>query len=500
MSFETVAGYCWPQSVAPGGTVALHLSSSGGREVHVEVARVGWRREVVWAETVPAGDHPTPLDASAQGCHWPAAVTIDADPSWRSGYYEVVLTIDLGGRTRRDHAFFVLRPPADSPNTILLQLATNTWHAYNDFGGRNLYTGGTHSALQRPMARGYLSKPAGAGRRVTTVHPPDPDMNTHVGYLRLNHLSPYAGSAGWPDWELPFLQWAEREGYGIDVVTNADLEDHPRLVDGYRLLLSVGHDEYWSGPMRDTVEAFIAKGGNVAFLSGNTAFWQVRLEDRTAQGPAATMVGYKGMFKNDPVYGTDRQGELTSIWSDVLVGRPENQMTGVSFTHGGYHRIGKRVTRGAGGYTVHRADHWLFEGTGLDYGDVLGAASTIVGYECDGCDFTYRDGLPYPTCTDGTPSTFQILGTAPAAHFTRTTAARPPRPEDPSELEFISSRLFGERGHEDRIAHGHAVLGAYTSPAGGTVITSGCTDWAHGLAGRDEHVERITANILDRLG
>ena len=499
MSFETVAGYCWPQSVAPGGTVALHLSSAGGRDVHVEIARVGWRREVVWSDTVPAGDHPTPRDASANGCGWPAAVTIDAQPDWRSGYYEVVLSIDVGGRARRDHAFFVLRPPADSPNTILLQLATNTWHAYNDFGGRNLYTGGTQSSLQRPMARGYLWKPAGAGRRVATVHPPDPDMNTHVGYLRLNRLSPYAGSAGWPDWELPFLQWAEREGYAIDVVANADLEDHPRLIDGYRLLLSVGHDEYWSGPMRDTVEAFIGRGGNVAFLSGNTAFWQVRLEDRTAQGPAATMVGYKGMFKNDPVYGTERQGELTTIWSDVLVERPENLMTGVSFARGGYHRIGKRATNGAGGYTVHRADHWLFDGTGLGYGDVLGAASTIVGYECDGCDFTYRDGLPYPTGSDGTPSTFEILGTAPAAHFTRTTAARPPRPDEPSELEFISSRLFVERGHEHRIEHGHAVLVTYSSPAGGTVVTSGCTDWAHGLTGRDPQVERITANILDRL-
>ena len=31
--------------------------------------------------------------------------------------------------------------------------------------------------------------------------------------------------------------------------------------------------------MRDTVESFIAGGGNVAFFSGNTALWQVRMED-----------------------------------------------------------------------------------------------------------------------------------------------------------------------------------------------------------------------------
>jgi hypothetical protein len=501
VAFETVNGYCWPQSVERGGTVGVHVSSPGGRDVAVEVARVGHRRHVVWSGVVPAGDHAVPAGAYAQGCGWPVATELSVG-DWLSGYYEVLLTVDVDGRRRTSHAFFVVRPGVASTHRILLELSTNTWHAYNDFGGLNLYTGSTTAALQRPMARGYLFKPPGAGRRVTTTHPPDPDMNTHVGYLRLNHLSGYAGSAGWPDWEWPFLQWAEREGYGIDVCTNADLEDHPHLVDRYALLLSVGHDEYWSGPMRDTVEGFISRGGNVAFFSGNTAFWQVRLEGRSPEGPAAFMVGYKGQFKDDPVYGTEQQSALTSIWSDHLIGRPENGMTGVSFSRGGYHRIGKRVTNGAGGYTVHRPEHWIFDGTGIDYGDVLGASSTIVGYECDGCDFNYRDGLPYPTGSDGTPLNFEILGSAPAAHFTRTTSARPPKPHEPAEIEFIASRVFGTRDEAavQRIAHGHAVLGTYTSAAGGTVITTGCTDWAHGLAGRDPQVERITANILDRLG
>ncbi len=506
MAFETVTGYCWPQSVQAGGSVTLHLSSAGGKAVSVEVAHVGRERTVVFANgAVPADHHDTPADAHASGCGWPGALALDVDPSWPSGYYEVVLGIEVDGKERQSHAFFVVRPPVGVPTaSILLALATNTWHAYNDFGGRNLYTGGTRVSMQRPMSPGYLFKPPGLGRRVTTTAPPDPDMAAHVGYLSLNHLSPYAGSAGWPDWEQPFLAWAEREGYAIDVVTNADLEDHPDLLDdgSYRLFLSVGHDEYWSAAMRDTVEAFIGRGGHAAFFSGNTAFWQVRLEEPTSDGPAATMVGYKGLFKQDPVFGTDRQSELTSIWSDHLIERPENHMTGVSFARGGYHRIGRRATAGAGGYTVHRPDHWLFDGTGLGYGDVLGAASTTVGYECDGCDFTYRDGLPYPTGSDGTPASFEILGTAPAAHFTRTTATRPPAPNEPSEVEFIAARLFGTRSPEDveRISHGHAVLGTYTSAAGGVVVTSGSTDWAHGLAGRDPQVEQITRNILDRLG
>ena len=97
MRREVVTGYCWPQSVAGGGQVGLHLSSSGGRPVRVEVARVGARRDVVLsAADVAADEHETPDGASSSGCGWPVALTLDVDPTWRSGYYEVVLEIDVG--------------------------------------------------------------------------------------------------------------------------------------------------------------------------------------------------------------------------------------------------------------------------------------------------------------------------------------------------------------------------------------------------------------------
>ena len=437
---ESVTGYCWPQSVGRGEHIGLHMSSSGARPVSVEIARVGGQREVVFTSaSVATGDHETPKTASSTGCHWPVALTVEVEPSWRSGYYEVVMEIEVDDKVRRDYAFFVVRP--QSKERIVVALATNTWHAYNDFGGTNLYTGGTHVSMQRPMSAGFLHKPFGKGRRVTGTGAPDPQNAAHVGYIQLNHLSGYAGSAGWPDWEHPFIAWAEREGFEVGVCSNADLEDHPEVLDDASVYLSVGHDEYWSKGMRDTVEGFVARGGNAAFFSGNTSMWQVRIEGRDRD----VMVGYKGFFKDDPLMGTARQSEVTTLWSDVIVGRPENFMTGVTFTRGGYHRIGRNVTAGLGGYTVHRADHWIFDGTGLRYGEVLGSNATVVGYECDGCAFTYRDGLPYPTGEDGTPATFEILGTCPTQHFTRESAPRPPKPEEPSELQYIASRIFGTR-------------------------------------------------------
>ena len=168
MAYETVNGYCWPQSAAPGERVALHLASAGSRPVSVEVARVGRRREVVFTEhAVPADDHPTPTDAPEHGCRWPVASEIAVGVGWRSGYYEVVMTIDVDGRTRVGRAFFVVRPDlATTSASILWAVDTNTWHAYNDFGGRNLYTGATQASMLRPMAPGYLYKPPGAGRRI----------------------------------------------------------------------------------------------------------------------------------------------------------------------------------------------------------------------------------------------------------------------------------------------------------------------------------------------
>src|ERR1019366_9616141 len=150
MGREVVTGYCWPQSVSPGEQVGLHMSSSAGRPVRVEIARVGALREVVFrSDSVVTDEHETPHDAASQGCGWPVALTMDIDPAWRSGYYEVVMEIDVGEKVRRDYAFFVVRPTSGA--RIVIALATNTWHAYNDFGGPNLYTGGTQVAMQRPM-------------------------------------------------------------------------------------------------------------------------------------------------------------------------------------------------------------------------------------------------------------------------------------------------------------------------------------------------------------
>ena len=52
---------------------------------------------------------------------------------------------------------------------------------------------------------------------------------------------------------------------------------------------------------------------------------------------------------------------------------------------------------GAGDFLCTKPEHWLYEGTGLKRGDEFGGKDTIVGYECDGCEFEMKEGLPVPT-------------------------------------------------------------------------------------------------------
>ncbi len=440
-----IEGYPDRLSYGPGDTVTFHTSTSAS-SYDFFIERIGPMAQRVMHRTgIPGASHPVPENASSHGCQWPAGHQFRIPGDWRSGYYQVTLQVqDRGGpfvqrneRTATSRMFFVVRSHAPGKTSrILLQLTTNTYNAYNNWGGSSLYSYHGRAKLQ--------------GQRVSFNRP-------------------LAGFFG--NWEKPFVIWAEDNGYPIDYAVNSDLELRPELLDAYRLVLSVGHDEYWSASMRDHLEAYIQKGGNVAFFSGNSVCWQVRTEEA---GRALTC--WKQWYNWDPQFRTTDHRTLSTLWSHHLVNRPENQLTGVGFLWGGYHRSHGQFMDGSGAFTVHRPQHWLFEGTTLKAGGSFGGADSIVGYECDGCEMIWKDGLPFPTHRDGTPEGFTILATAPARWH----------PDD---------SLWYERFEKGRV--GAAVMGSYTK--GGTVVTVGTTDWSHGLAGKDPIVERITHNILNRL-
>jgi N,N-dimethylformamidase beta subunit-like, C-terminal len=480
--------YCWPMSVAAGEPVTLHASADTPA-VAVSVVRDGAEPVEVWSHpAVTVGSYRTPDDASANGCGWPEAVEIPTG-HLRSGYHAVT----LGAGDEHADAFFVVRPDPSDPAPILLVLSTTTYNAYNDWGGPSLYTGGTRVSFERPMAPGFLVKPEPHRRKMQPQ--PDREALWFFEWAEPLGLSVWSGSSGWWNWERPFLRWAETNGYRLDIAISQDLEQHPEVLDGHRLFVCVGHDEYWSWGMRDALDAFTTAGGNAAIFSGNTCCWQIRFED-----DHRAMTSFKYRADDDPVRGTGEEHLLTGLWSDRRIGRPETSTTGLTFTRGGYSRYGLGVPRASGGYTVWRPEHWVFDGTDLCYGDALGLADTIVAYEVDGCELATDDaGLPEPTHADGAPDSLQVLATAPARLWQQD--EQPSRyADEPGDLENAAEAVFGDewQRHAHRLRNNHAVMGVFTRPGGGTVFNTGVTDWADGLG--DPAVGRFTRNVLDRLG
>jgi hypothetical protein len=505
-----IACYTDRLSAFPGETITL-FASSAKAPCRLEVARIGiGRRQVLTKDTVAVGAHPTPPHADRDGCGWPQALQFQIGEDWASGYYDIALT-DPDGETA--HHFVCVKAAKAAQGKTVLVLATNTLHAYNSWGGASAYcdvealmSGRSKLAEAMAGAIGVLSTerpfppllvaPPVDMPRLVNLRPRGfeerPWAGADTAWSKAHRQSPYDGSAGFLNkWEHLFVRWAEAAGIGFDYLTDFDLDADPEVLDPYGAVLLVGHSEYWSGPQRDRIEAFVDGGGKLAIFSGNTAFWKVRWENE-----GRTLVCHKWKGETAEAVSAD---DATHLWSHPMFARPEAQVTGLSFVFGGYHRLGLCAARGQGGYTVYRPEHWALQGADLYYGDVFGSELPLLGYENDGCAIRYgADGLPAAEPRLGVPEDLQIIAMAPAAFAESPSPYRPLIP--PEQLDVVAKIAFGDEGAaaQARVLRGHAVMASFKRGRG-EVFNAGTTEWAHGLAAGDPFVECITRNVLRRF-
>ena len=157
--------------------------------------------------------------------------------------------------------FIVRQSVSTLGSDILFKVSDLTWVAYNLFGGWNVYRGGGEFSF------------ASRARKVSYNRPFANRLPEPFGKQQ-NFLF---GT------EFPALYWLEKQGYDVSYVSCSDLEElylHNMLtVDRYRLLLSVGHDEYWTPEIRSAHLTARENGIHIAFLSGNEVFWRVVWEE-----------------------------------------------------------------------------------------------------------------------------------------------------------------------------------------------------------------------------
>jgi hypothetical protein len=373
----TQGGYADRTSVAQGGTITFRIASSVS-PFTLEIVNLAHPTQVL---TTIGSLTSAPSDCTGMwesGCGWPGAAQFTIPSNWPSGYYAARFPTGLGTR----QIVFVVRAanPGLSSHIVVVS-PTNTWQAYNQFGGKSVY-----DSLSTNGQRAHV-----------------------VSFLR-----PYLDNSGlgrYPIWEQTFVDWMTAENRPFEVITDDDLAD-PSILSAYRVVVLAGHAEYWTLEARQTLEAFAHAGHNVAVFGGNSMWWQARVSLAAHQ-----LTVYKDATL-DPLHGVD-DTRVTVNWYDDPVYHPENFILGSSFRNGGYTNIeagefdpvpaDQRTP-----YTVIDASSWLFAGTALTNGQTFGSASA--GIEVDGVVFnTLPSGELVPEGSDGAPLNFHILATVPAS-------------------------------------------------------------------------------------
>jgi hypothetical protein len=500
--------WCYTDALAypPGAPVRLQVSSTAPR-YELSILRDGASAAPVLTRTVAGARwQDTPDQCSVSGCGWEPSVEFRVGDEWPSGAYRVTLTAESReGAPIRSHHLFIVRPHAGrEPQRILQIAATGTWTAYNTWGGSNHYRGitgpernqyATTVSLERPWCRGFVVLPEGAPRvpLETPLPPATPPRYPHLEWAYANGYSHKYASAGWASYDRHFFHWAERAGFAVDLASQHELHFNPEILDGYDCVVCVGHDEYWTWEMRDAIDDYVERGGRVARFAGNF-MWQTRLE---LGGKRQVCYKYRARAE-DPIFKSADRSRTSGSWEAKEIGRAGAKTFGLNATNGLYAGWGGCAPRGVRGFPVYRPEHWAFAGTGLYYGDLLGAEGHAFGYEVDGLDYIIRGGLPEPSETSGAPEGLQILALGMSSLKEEPIAANDLFLSD-EDAKFVAEILVG--GDDDtaveRVKRGAGMIVNFQRGRG-EVFHAGSCEWVAALSRRDALIERVTANVLTR--
>jgi hypothetical protein len=338
-----IAVYGTQITAAPGDEVDFHVSTAN--RYRLVVYRLGWyngdgARRMACLPSCDADEkgtsQPRPGDPPAEPtdppirANWPVTDVLRTGTDWTSGYYlaEAVLTNGPNPGLVAT-TYFVLHPPANAVGSaILAQVPVNTWEAYNHWGGKSLY-----DSLGPRMYRVSFQRP----------------------------FDDQAQSPLW--WEIQDVRFLEREGYDVSYQTDLDTDRDPASLLRHRLVMVVGHDEYWTSAMRNAFDSAMAQGTNLAFMGANEGYWHVEYQDG-----GQTLFGYKSLYDPNPVLA-----QKTALWRQI--GRPDCELTGVA-------TISVTTAPRSLDYTVPPGgarDTW-FDNTGFEAGDTV---PSVVGREHD---------------------------------------------------------------------------------------------------------------------
>ncbi|MCH7974832.1 MAG: T9SS type A sorting domain-containing protein, partial [Bacteroidetes bacterium] len=443
LTYSQKGGYADKLSVAQGETLTLYISSDVTK-FPISIFKMGASVQFIMESDSVIGIVQSVRDSSFWfGVNWSPTYSFVIPQAWTPGVYraEYPITSD----TTAAIIFIVKEDSLGSYSKNLFVLSTNTWNAYNSYGGKSLYS--------------FNSSNSERSFKVSFQRPFERDLGIF-------------GSPDYYRYENKLINWAGNNNVLFEMASMYDLDVNPSLLSNYNIVFIAGHNEYWSRAERRQFENFVDDGGKIINMSGNTSWWQVRFEDN-----GKTMVCYKDKSL-DPLTGV--QDSLVTVnWWDVPVNDPANVLFGADFREGGFVNTGSFLLKqdGYGDYAAFNTHYWIFNGTGLKEGDEFGFDREIVGYEADGALYYYNNGVPTVIDTLNEPLNYRIFGVSPTERA------------DPILQNF-----------------GHATMGMFTNQNGGAVFNAATTNWVNGLLTDisqnitpDAVVDKITQNVYNKF-
>jgi hypothetical protein len=447
---DCLLGYAWPKWLRAGQKSEFRVHSAEAYKL--TLWRYGWQKEFIrnlgWydehgpratVQITPDGDYTqTGVQWNRFGYTSPHHKQYVTAPA-KSGLYYFHAKTESG----TFFAFPWIVAPAQPQAATAVLMANINWNAYNNFGGRSNYI---HADRFPPTPT--------VNARLELKRYTDPE---HVNYDRedydplsfdrpepINHVpeqvqvtDPIEGRAAChvAPAEWRMLGWLEREGFDCDVYAETQLHSGVLDLDRYRVLVISTHPEYWSREMYYRVKEWVFQRGGRLMYLGGNG------------------LNCEVEFLDDYTM-TVRNGDARRLRREKIESRfamrqeSEACLLGVVYSEAGI------MT--AAPYRVVDADHWVFAGTELANGDEFGQRSL-------------HERIP---------------GGA-SGHETDKVS-----PSSPRNVHVLARGINPDAGGAEMVIHEPA--------GGGAVFSVGSITYVSSLL-IDDHVSRITANVLRRF-
>jgi len=460
---DGVLGYMWPKWIRSGERSEFRVHSV--EQYQLSLWRYGLRKEcngvLGWydehgpratMQLTPDGDYTqTGVQWNKVGYRSPSHTQFVTAPE-RSGLYYLWAKTPSG----KGFSFPWVVAPAKPRAKVAVLACTNTWNAYNNFGGRSNYINANRLPdapivnARQELERYRQPSAFGTWRYLDQEFAPlsfdRPEPHNHV--LESGEVTdPVRGrvQCGQAPGEWRLLGWLEREGYDYDLYAEAQLHDGTLALDAYRVLMLPVHPEYWTREMYLRVKEWVfQRGGRLMYLGGNGLNCEVILDSNGTMRCLTHLNSINGEMGGQSLDNPEIQYE--SRMHRTL--ESEASLLGVVCTSEGI------MT--AAPYRVMEESHWIFDHTGLRNGDLFG-------------EKTLHERIP---------------GGA-SGHETDKRSA-----SSPANTVLLAKGLNPDDGGAEIVYHQPGKAGA--------VFSVGSITWVPALL-VDRNVSRITRNVLDRF-